>query len=255
MTDDEVRDALAFLERTRDTVLTNARIGKAETVADVGAGTGLLTIGAVECVGRNGDVLAFDVSADALAELRRLCAAPNVAYLIGSADVLPLPGESVDVVVTRSVLIYVRDKSEAAREFFRVLRPGGRCSLFEPINSRATRLWDAVDFGDLRDRVIADFALEWPPDDPIHNFDERDLARDFEAAGFEAVSLDLDDFVQDLSPDQLLNAVGAPGHRSLLERWRAAFSPDEVRELVRAVRTAGTVTTRLTRLFLAGVKA
>ena len=41
---------------------------------------------------------------------------------------------SVDVVTTRSVLIYVKDKAAALREFYRVLKPGGRVSLFEPIN-------------------------------------------------------------------------------------------------------------------------
>jgi arsenite methyltransferase len=235
-------------------VLENARIARGEMVADIGAGTGLLTIKAVEHVGRDGDVLAIDVSADALEELRRLCTAPNVGYFIGSAEVLPLRDKSIDVVLTRSVLIYVRDKAEAAREFFRVLRPGGRCSLFEPVNIRATRLWDAVDFGDLRDRVVAEFASEWPRDDPIHDFDERDLARHFEAAGFE-VSVDLEDFVQEVSADQMLTTLGAPGHRSLLERWRDAFSADELQELEQAVRTAGTVTTRLPRLFLVGVKA
>ena len=41
---------------------------------------------------------------------------------------------SVDVVTTRSVLIYVKDKARAMREFYQVLKPGGRVSLFEPIN-------------------------------------------------------------------------------------------------------------------------
>src|SRR5439155_21188463 len=119
-----------------DRVLGGARVDVGGTVADVGAGTGLLTLGAVERVGPDGDVLALDVSVDALEELRRNTSAPNISYLVGRADVLPLPDESVDVVLTRSVLIYVDDKAEAAREFQRVLRVGGRASLFEPINSR-----------------------------------------------------------------------------------------------------------------------
>ena len=48
--------------------------------------------------------------------------------LTGAADV------SVDAVTTRSVLIYVKDKAAALREFYRVLRHGGRVSLFEPIS-------------------------------------------------------------------------------------------------------------------------
>jgi ubiquinone/menaquinone biosynthesis C-methylase UbiE len=41
----------------------------------------------------------------------------------------------VDAVTTRSVLIYVKDKRRASEEFHRVLKPGGRLSIFEPINS------------------------------------------------------------------------------------------------------------------------
>lgn len=49
-------------------------------------------------------------------------------------DLGPIPDASVDVVTTWSVLIYVADKRRAFAEFFRVLKPGGRASLFEPIN-------------------------------------------------------------------------------------------------------------------------
>ena len=45
-----------------------------------------------------------------------------------------IPDGSVDVVTTRSVLIYVKDKAAAFRAFYRVLKPGGRVSLFEPVN-------------------------------------------------------------------------------------------------------------------------
>jgi arsenite methyltransferase len=51
--------------------------------------------------------------------------------------------ESVDVVTTRSVLIYVEDERAAFDEFARVLRPGGRVSLFEPISRFAHRAAEA----------------------------------------------------------------------------------------------------------------
>ena len=52
-------------------------------------------------------------------------------------DLAPIADESVDVVTTRSVVIYVTEKQRAFDEFHRVLRPGGRLSMFEPINSFA----------------------------------------------------------------------------------------------------------------------
>ena len=59
----------------------------------------------------------------------------SVGFVQASADGLsPIADRTVDVVTTRSVLIYVDRKDVAFREFHRVLRPGGRLSLFEPIN-------------------------------------------------------------------------------------------------------------------------
>jgi ubiquinone/menaquinone biosynthesis C-methylase UbiE len=51
-----------------------------------------------------------------------------------AADLAALQELSVDVTTTRAVLIYVEAKQQAFDEFFRVLRPGGRISLYEPIN-------------------------------------------------------------------------------------------------------------------------
>jgi arsenite methyltransferase len=55
--------------------------------------------------------------------------------LAGAEDLAPLGDESVDVVTTRSVVIYVKERQRAFDEFYRVLKPGGRLSIFEPINS------------------------------------------------------------------------------------------------------------------------
>ena len=201
----------------------------------MGAGTGLLALGAVERVGPNGDVLAIDISVDALEELRANTTAPNVSYFVGRADVLPLTDESVDAIVTRSVVIYVDDKAEVAREFHRVLRRGGRASLFEPINIRNLLLSHAVDFsplGDLGDRLRAwNERFYANRDDPMLNFDEADLKRFFVDAGFSDVELKLDADEDEIPAERYLNQVGAPGRPTLLERWREDFSPVEAERL------------------------
>jgi arsenite methyltransferase len=255
MTGEEVEAMLSMLRSTRDCVLERARVAPGATLVDVGAGTGLLTLGAIERVGPNGDVVAVDVSADALEELRRQCAAANVAYLIGHAEILPLMDRSIDIVVTRSVLIYVRPKVEASREFFRVLRHGGRLSIFEPINRRNRRLTELVDFCDLADRVA-----DWETsryanaDDPMLNFDADDLAHLFADAGFRSIATTVRETEQEIRADQFLNAVGAPGRRSLLAEWSDTFSPVEVDLLAASVRRQGIVSTSWSGLFLSAEK-
>jgi ubiquinone/menaquinone biosynthesis C-methylase UbiE len=101
----------------------------------------LLTPRAAELVGPDGDVLAIDCSVGALEELRAKTAAPNVSYLIGCPDILPLMDESVDVVVTH--------ETEAARELFRVLTSGGRISMYGDPGD-LEQLFRSVGFTDVR---------------------------------------------------------------------------------------------------------
>jgi arsenite methyltransferase len=251
----ELEEMFAELSTFRDTVLANARLRPGDVVADIGAGTGLLTLDASERVGRDGEVLAIDVSVDALEELRANTTAPNISYFVGRADVLPLTDQSVDAVVTRSVLIYVLDKAEAAREFIRVLRPGGRLSLFEPINSRNTRLSALIDFGELQDRLMQwERATYSDPNDPMLNFDESDLERVFRQAGFSDLNVEMRATETRIPPERTLNVVGAPGRLSLLDAWKKRFAPDEVDHLVAAVERAGTIARAWPAVYLWGVK-
>ena len=251
---EERDEAIASLEDVRERVLDRARLVDDDTVLDVGTGTGLIVFGALDRLGADGFVIALDVSVDCLEELRATCTDPRVVYLVGSAEVLPLPDDSVDVVTTRSVLIYVRDKAAAAREFFRVLRPGGRVSIFEPVNRRNTQLWELVDFGDLAERVTADFYRRWPSDHPMQNFDAEDMTRWFHDAGFVEVEADVVVSSMTVTPDAVLHGIGAPGSPSLIDAWQEEFSPEEVAELEAAVRAAGPTEPQWPGLYLAAHK-
>jgi SAM-dependent methyltransferase len=103
----------------------------------------------------------------------------------------------VDVVTTRSVLIYVERKPAAFAEFFRVLRTGGRLSIFEPINSfraveasRGLLGFDITPVADLAAKLRHAYEKVPQEQNPMLNFDERDLLRWAEAAGFAALELD-----------------------------------------------------------------
>jgi arsenite methyltransferase len=127
---------LLELATVRDRVLDNAALQAGETLLDVGCGNGLIAFGALERDA--GEVVFADISRPLLEDCRELAAAAGLTdrcrFLEAPATDLPVENGSVDVVTTRSVLIYVKGKDRAFSEFHRVLRPGGRISIFEPIN-------------------------------------------------------------------------------------------------------------------------
>ncbi len=265
---DEAAEALTYLGNVRDRVLENAALREGETILDVGTGTGLLAFGALERVGEIGCVIALDISSDCLSELRRLAQESRntyrLSYVTGNSITLPLMDTSVDVVVTRSVLIYIRDKARVAAEFFRVLRPGGRFSVFEPINRHNTRLYQMVDLGPLEflsKRVAAEEEAWYAADDPMVSFDESDLEQTFTRAGFIDVHSDLQwreetHHLTDEYLERMLHGIGAPGRPSLLQRWQGAFVPKEVQTLVSFLRTliGRSLTSRKVVVYLSGTK-
>jgi arsenite methyltransferase len=188
------------LAALRDGVLDRADLEPDSVVLDVGCGTGLVGFGALDRLGPDGRVIFSDVSQDLLDECRRAAAGDERCRFVRAPaeDLAGVADGSVDVVTTRSVLIYSDRKAAAFAEFFRVLRPGGRVSLFEPINRFAVRHRPDVLFGlsgspvdDLLAKV-RDGYLDGSAEAQrlLTDFDERDLVDWAVAAGFEAVELD-----------------------------------------------------------------
>jgi arsenite methyltransferase len=254
-------DAQMVAEAER--VLEAAALQPGDTVLDVGAGLGLLTLAAHERIG-DGWVIAVDPSVGALEELLRLAhdvGSNGIMYLVGDAEVLPLPDASVDAAILRSVLVHVDDVPTALEELARVLRSGGRLSLREPLNLDATYLATAVDWsplGELGDRIRADWEA-FAAADPLQQLDPDELVAQLEDAGFTAIERSLEDpgeewAVTEASVDARLDARGAPTAPSARERWRAAFGEDGLAAIEAHLKgLAGTtVTLRRPQLFVSG---
>jgi len=240
---DELRGTLAFLGPIRDRVLANAAIAPGETLLDVGCGDGLIAFGALPAVGPAGQVIFSDVSQDLLDHAHGLAEETGVAdrcrFVPASADDLaPIADASVDVVTTRSVLIYVAAKQSAFDAFFRVLRLGGRISLFEPINrfgyaEPPDRFWgyDAAPILDEAAKVRAVFHRRQPLDaDPMMDFDERNLLAFAERAGFTERHLELRIDVEPHPPrrwEPFAETAFNPLIPTLVEAMAEALTPAE----------------------------
>ena len=229
----------------RDTVLDKAQLKPGDTVLDVGVGAGLIAFGALERLSPSGHVIFTDISQDLLDHCRAAAAAEGqldrCSFVLASADSLTAITDCrVDVVTTRSVLIYVKDKAAALREFHRVLRPGGRISVYEPINvlmHDPDRFlgYDITPIKPLVDKVEALYQSIQPPgEDPMLDFDDRDLVRHAEQAGFAQIDLELRVTVknrtQPIRWEQGLRMSGNPLVPTLGEALDRTLSPQEITE-------------------------
>jgi arsenite methyltransferase len=258
---------LEFLAPIRDQVLDAAEVMAGDVVLDVGCGDGLVGLGALD---RGAHVIFSDISKACLEDCRAIAGDAAEYRLAAATD---LGDVDVDVVTTRSVLIYVSAKERAFAEFFRVLRPGGRLSIFEPINrfgmEERRRTYGFRELGSVEQllaKVIAEIDRAEEAAGGVNamiDFDERDLLALAEGAGFIDLRLTLVaevtetpmwrtrdwDVFADSSPNPL-----APTFR---EAMQAALSPAEAARLTAALRSqveAGRGATRAARAFLVGRK-
>ena len=179
-----------------------ARLNPGEIVLDLGSGGGIDVLLSAKRVGPAGKAFGLDMTDEMLAlanENRRKAGAVNVEFLKGEIENIPLPDNSVDVIISNCVINLSADKDSVLREAFRVLKPGGRFAVSDVVTRgvicdeirKSVLLWvgcvaGALDETEYRDK-LAKAGFEKIEIEPTRIYRVED-AREFLAA--EGVDVD-----------------------------------------------------------------
>ena len=175
----ELPDAAVLASLGCGNPIAVADLGQGETVLDLGSGGGMDVFLSAKRVGPTGKVYGLDMTDEMLALAKRNqeeAGVSNVEFLKGFMEDIPLPSDSVDVVISNCVLNLSADKSKVFAEIHRVLRPGGRIGVSDVVASDELSAEQRLERGDFAGCIAG--ALSF-----------REYEDGLTAAGFTAVSI------------------------------------------------------------------
>ena len=178
-----------------------AKLNPGETVLDLGSGGGIDVLLSAKRVGPTGKAYGLDMTDEMLAlanENKRKSGLGNVEFLRGEIEHIPLPDNSVDVIISNCVINLSADKDAVLREAFRVLKPGGRFGVSDVVTRgeihpeirRSVLLWvgcmaGALDESEYRNKLNA-AGFEQVDVEPTRIYRAADAKESLAEAGIDA---------------------------------------------------------------------
>ena len=207
-----------------------------ETVLDLGSGGGIDVLLSAKRVGPNGKVYGLDMTDEMLAlarENQKKANATNVEFLKGEIESIPLPDNSVEVIISNCVINLSADKGRVLREAFRVLKPGGRFAVSDVVVRgevpqavrKSMELWVGCVAGALHEdeyrKHLVDAGFEAVDVEPWRVYQVEDAKQFLAEAGLdvEQVAKEVEGkiasaFVRATKPAAVETGVGAPAAQS-----------------------------------------
>ena len=178
-----------------------AELTPGETVLDLGSGGGIDVLLSARRVGPAGKAYGLDMTDEMLAlarENQRRAGVDNVEFLKGEIEAIPLPADSVNVIISNCVINLSADKQRVLREAFRVLKPGGRLAISDVVVRgemptevrRSMELWVGCVAGALEEqeyhRLLAGAGFVDVGIEPTRTYEFADAQAVLAGAGLEA---------------------------------------------------------------------
>jgi len=175
-----------------------ARLQPGEVILDLGSGGGIDVLLSAKRVGPSGKAFGLDMTEEMLALARdnqKKAGIENVEFLRGTIEQIPLPNNTVDVIISNCVINLSGDKDQVLREAFRVLKPGGRLAVSDVV---------------VRGKVPADVrkSMELWVGCIAGALEENEYRQKLSAAGFESVEVEPTRIYQMEEAREFLAAAG-----------------------------------------------